>query len=210
MGKDNLPERVMIDFLVHLMDEPMFDQVRTKEQYGYDVWCDSRWTFGIMGICFGIVSNSKSADEIVERIDKFLEDFRQYLVDMSQEDYLEHQAGLATHKLEAFDCLSDETGSYWGEITDGRYEWQGWRDEAICLRSITRDDVLKAFDQWLKPDQKRAILAVQVVGDENKSDESKDETKAATDAGQLTDEQVAAFHKLCKNQTWGRVNSKLF
>ena len=35
IGKDNIEERVSIDLLVQILYEPMFDQLRTKEQLGY-------------------------------------------------------------------------------------------------------------------------------------------------------------------------------
>jgi len=47
--------------LVQLMAEPLFDQIRTKDQFGYSVSCDSRWTHGVMGIYFSIATVSKSA-----------------------------------------------------------------------------------------------------------------------------------------------------
>lgn len=34
-GKDAIHERVVIDLLSHIMYEPFFDQLRTKEQFGY-------------------------------------------------------------------------------------------------------------------------------------------------------------------------------
>jgi secreted Zn-dependent insulinase-like peptidase len=34
-GKDNIEDRVLIDLLVQILNEPLFDQLRTKEQLGY-------------------------------------------------------------------------------------------------------------------------------------------------------------------------------
>jgi secreted Zn-dependent insulinase-like peptidase len=34
-GKDDLMDRVTVDLLVQIMYEPLYDQVRTKEQFGY-------------------------------------------------------------------------------------------------------------------------------------------------------------------------------
>jgi nardilysin len=61
VGKDNIADRVVIDMLVHLMVEPLYSQLRTKEQYGYRVSCDSRWTVGVMGMKFVVVTAVKSA-----------------------------------------------------------------------------------------------------------------------------------------------------
>lgn len=61
VGKDNILDRVLIDMLVHLMAEPLYNQLRTKEQFGYRVSCDSRWTVGVMGMKFVVVTATKSA-----------------------------------------------------------------------------------------------------------------------------------------------------
>jgi Secreted/periplasmic Zn-dependent peptidases, insulinase-like len=34
-GKDDLMDRITVDLLVQIMYEPLYDQVRTKEQFGY-------------------------------------------------------------------------------------------------------------------------------------------------------------------------------
>lgn len=34
-GKDSVHDRVLIDLLVGIMDDPLYDQLRTKEQFGY-------------------------------------------------------------------------------------------------------------------------------------------------------------------------------
>ena len=61
VGKDNITDRVIIDMLTHIMAEPLFDQLGTKDQFGYSVSCDSRWACGIMGIHFVVVCSTKSA-----------------------------------------------------------------------------------------------------------------------------------------------------
>ena len=39
-------------------------QLRTKEQFGYQVSCGARWTAGIIGMSFRVVSAAKSAVRI--------------------------------------------------------------------------------------------------------------------------------------------------
>lgn len=210
VGKDNLRDRVMLDLLMHIINEPLFDQIRTKDQFGYDVYCDVRWSYGIIGCVFHVTTNSKSAVDVSSRIDSFLTQFRVDLIAMSKDDFQEQVVALAKQKLAMFDSLSDETGHLWGEIHDGRFEWEVWRDETICLRGLSKTDVLNAFDSWLRPGQRRNILTVQVIG-AGDTDASLGRPLVESDHFHThVDEQVAAFHQLCKLQTWGRVNSKLF
>ena len=200
IGKDRIEDRVMIDLISHLMDEPLFDQVRTKDQFGYSVSCDARWTYGIIGIYFLVVSSTKSASEITQRIEKFLCDYRQELVEMKSDVFMEHTVGLAKKKLDMFHSLSDECDSYWTEITDGRFDWQVWRNETITLRSITKEKTLAAFDQWLMPGnalQRR--LVVQVLGGEGRPQGN--DSEAMT----LLEDSVLSFHKEVTGN-WGKVS----
>lgn len=41
ISKDDAKARAIIDLINHILYEPMYDQLRTKEQFGYDVGCDS-------------------------------------------------------------------------------------------------------------------------------------------------------------------------
>lgn len=251
VGKDKLEDRVLIDLLVHMMDEPLYDQLRTKEQFGYHVSIASRWTHGVMGICVQVVTATHAADTVWERLQDFWRDWRQTLVDQSPADFVEHLAGLATQKLERFDALPDETDALWDEIVDGRFEWQAWRDEAVILRTLTKERVLKAFDTWIQPTvstHKRRILVVRVIAvptataadagagadaagtaqDDNANDSEVNVSATAVpppplqasqgrpevapqDLGDYVDAQVTHFAAaVCKHQSWGRVNSKLF
>lgn len=200
IGKDRIEDRVMIDLITHLMDEPLFDQVRTKDQFGYSVSCDARWTYGVVGIYFHVVSSTKSASEITDRIEQFLSDYRKELVEMKSETFMEHLVGLAKKKLDMFHSLSDECGSFWGEITDGRFEWQAWRHETIILRSITKEQTIKAYDDWLTPGNVlRRRLIVQVLGGEGRPKVNDSEVM------QIMEDSVSAFHGKMTS-TWGKIS----
>ena len=46
-----------LELLEAMVDEVMFDQLRTKQQLGYSVGCRNRFTNGVSGISFGIESS---------------------------------------------------------------------------------------------------------------------------------------------------------
>jgi len=68
VGPDNVEERILTDLLGQFMYEPLYDQVRTKDQFGYQVSVDVKWSFGIMGLCFKVVSSSKTSVSILWRM----------------------------------------------------------------------------------------------------------------------------------------------
>ena len=46
IGKDNLLDRCLVDLIAHILDEPFYAELRTKQQLGYAVSCGARWTYG--------------------------------------------------------------------------------------------------------------------------------------------------------------------
>ena len=205
VGKDNTKDRVMVDLLTEMMHEPMYSEIRTKDQFGYDVSCDSRWTDGVIGVHFSVVSSTKTVQEIQDRIDRFILEFRQTLVDMNSETFMGHMVGLAKDKLNMFNSLSEATSSLWGEIRDGRYLWESDREEVVCLKSITKDEVLKAYDEWLSPENsKRRQVIVKVVASEGPASAGRPDVQCE-DAESHNDSCVDSFHAFCKHQTFGRI-----
>lgn len=129
---------------------------------------------------------------------------------MTDDDFLAHLVGLSSEKLEIFNSLSEETSHYWSEICDGRFEWQSYREEAIFLRGVRKQDVLEAFDKWLRPGQRRRIACFQVIGNGDGSVAEGRPEVEAHDFDSHMSEKLTSFHKSCKGQVWGRINSKLF
>ena len=212
IGKDNVKYRVIIDLLCHVMHEPLFDRVRTKEQFGYEVFCAPRWTNGIMGISFKVVTASRSAAEVSERLDKFLVEFRKDLFDMKHDAFAEHLASLASNKLQMYNSLEEECSVLWSEILERRYDWEVHRNEALQLKGITRSEMLAAYDDWLLPTcvmngrpKQRRCLVVHVIG---ASDGPASQGRPAVDAcsiGAMIDDQVKAYHAAAGNVTWGKI-----
>ena len=89
---------------------------------------------------------------------------------MNDETYMENLVGLAKKKLEMFNSLHEATDLYWNEIVHGRYEWEVYRNEALCLRGISKDELIKAYDELLYPGgadgkkRERRCISVHVIG----------------------------------------------
>ena len=100
-----------------------------------------------------------------------------------------------------FYSLSDECDFFWGEITDGRLDWQAWRNETIVLRSITKEQTLESFDRWIMPGnclQRR--LVVQVLGGKERPNVLNE-----SECLLIMEDGVSAFHSKVTS-TWGKVS----
>ena len=93
-----------------------------------------------------VVTACKSAAETNNRIDDFLSSFRSELESMDRDTFVEHLVAIAKRKLEGFDSLEEETSSHWSEIVERRYDFEAYRKEVQCLRTLTKDEVITAYD----------------------------------------------------------------
>ena len=145
-------------------------------------------------------------------MEKFLLDFREEIIAMKDEFFMENVRGLATNKLEMYSSLEAECSDLWSEILDCRYAWQSLRNDALLLRSISKDDVLEAYDEWLYPvcsdgnQRKRRCLAIIVEGSSMSKDE---EFESAEKVGEMIDKRVEAFNKKIGNKTWGQIMQQI-
>ena len=208
MKDDDNRTRAVIDLLSEMMYEPLYDQVRTKEQFGYQVSCGARWTFGVIGMSFKVVTSNRSANEVVDRLEKFLVDYRVELENMTTEKFLEHCVGLVRNKLLKSDNLEEECSSHWEKIIERKdaIDWEQSRNEAVELRGITKKEVIVAFDKWLapfsnqqKPNKRRRII-VKVIGSSEKSHSEMQEE----DISCAVDDEVRKAHSAIGNNTWGK------
>jgi len=212
ISKDDAKTRAIIDLINHILYEPMYDQLRTKEQFGYDVGCGSRWTFGVIGTCFKVTTSNKSADEIISRIEKFLQDYRNDLENMPKEEYLGKVIGLAKSKLLMNDSLEEECSSFWDKIIERTYNWEENLEDAIQLRGLTKADVIEAYEKYFLPmhgsiANKRRRLVIQVIG-VNEGPASDNRPVMSPDiVTAFIDDTVKSVHESSRYQTWGKLFS---
>jgi insulysin len=91
----------MLALFNHLIREPAFNQLRTEEQLGYIVHTSVK-TSGdhIKGLLLLIQSDSFNPNHVEERIEIFLTNYRQKLVDMSESDFQTHVDAMVASFLE--------------------------------------------------------------------------------------------------------------
>ena len=139
----------MADLLEAVIDEPLYDQLRTKEQLGYSVSCGSRWTDGIVG--FGICVTSKEAhpDYVAGRVDAFLREFRREVMKPSfAEDLVEHGAALALRRGEKHRSPREVADHAWEGIYDGRPDlFDSHIVEALACGSVAPAAVRAIYDR---------------------------------------------------------------
>ncbi|XP_035920019.1 nardilysin-like isoform X2 [Anopheles stephensi] len=163
-----------LELLVSLLEEPLFDVLRTKEQLGYDVSTTLRDNAGILGFSITVHSqeNKFSYHHIDERIELFNQHFWQVLQDMTDKDFELVKTSLKHRKQVVDTELKNEASRHWGEITTEEYIFNRNKLEVEQIEKLSKSDVSQLFHRLVLDSASRRKLCVQVIGNDEKTVEA--------------------------------------
>ncbi|XP_020086086.1 nardilysin-like isoform X2 [Ananas comosus] len=173
IGTEATRLRAITDLFGSIIEEPCFDQLRTKEQLGYVVECGPRMTYRVLGFCFRVQSSKYGPFYLQERIENFVNSIQGLLDGLDDESYENHRSGLIAEKLEKDPSLSYETGHHWSQIVEKRYLFNMLKLEAEELRTIQKSDVISWYNTYIKlTSPKCRQLAIHLWGSNTDINES--------------------------------------
>ncbi|OQR83495.1 nardilysin [Achlya hypogyna] len=178
-GNHTVATLALADLLEQMMQEPLFDTLRTKQQLGYEVSCTVRVTHGVLGFGLKVVSASTPTAAIDTAIAAFVADFATTLATMDDAVFDDHVRAQIQAKEEPDVHLYAATSRHWTEIQSKRLAFDidaqlvGWLKSPAC----TRDAVAATYRRWFATPQ----LKVVVVGQQSSSVVAQRETPAAAD-----------------------------
>lgn len=149
-----------------IMEEPLFNQLRTLEQLGYNVSCSLSDTFGILGYSIIVYTQADkySTEHADNRIEAFLEMFNNILEETSEKDLDSVKEAVITLKQCADIHLKEEIDRNWAEIITGNYMFDRIENELNMIKHITVDELR----EWIKSHTVNGSnfrkLSVHVVG----------------------------------------------
>jgi len=162
-GPGTIREHAVMEAIVLLMEEPIFDTLRTQEQLGYAVSMTLRNTYGVFGLSVTVNTQATkfTADHVDQRIENF---FQEFLADhLTEEAVAEAVSSLIKLKLRADVTLEEEVGRNWQEIMSKEYVFNRNEREVAFLKEIGLEDVKSVLVPLLSTRK----LSVQVVGSDN-------------------------------------------
>jgi secreted Zn-dependent insulinase-like peptidase len=141
---DARPQTLIVELLCHILANPAFEQLRTKEQLGYIVQLGMRHDLGVVGLRV-IAQSSYDPVHLDERIEAFLGTVPTLLAELSDEAFGNHKEALITAKKEAPKTLRDESGVYWHEIATSTYDFHRDAKDVQECEKLTKQMLL---DYW--------------------------------------------------------------
>ncbi|XP_011306829.1 nardilysin [Fopius arisanus] len=163
---------VIIELLMILMEEPIFNQLRTQEQLGYNVFAMLRNTSGVFGYSVTVHTQADkfSVEFIDERIEGFLKSFNEILKKSTEKELEGIKQALIKVKQCADIHLKEEVTRNWGEITANHYVFDRLAKEVEMVSEIGLDELRDWLENHIIGGKNLKKLSVQVVGnDKSKS-----------------------------------------
>eukprot|EP00501_MAST-03F_sp_TOSAG23-6_P002015 GSMAST32.ASY1.ANO1.2100.1 assembled CDS len=136
----------VLQLLMNIMNEPCYDQLRTKEQLGYLVWSGMATEWGVLG-CQIIIQSDKATGEYLEdRILLFLKDFHTGDIDKNNPNHLKnafnsfnlHKKSLAAQLSETPKTLNEESSKMWQQISGRTFLFNEKERDAAAVLNIVR------------------------------------------------------------------------
>ncbi|CAN6902863.1 unnamed protein product [Brassica oleracea] len=171
--------KAMLDLFHEIIEEPLFNQLRTKEQLGYVVECGPRLTYRVHGFCFCVQSSKYGPVHLLGRIDNFIKDIEGLMEQLDEESFGDYRSGVIARLLEKDPSLLSETNELWSQIVDKRYMFDYSHKEAEELRSIEKKDVISWYKTYFRESSPKCRrLAVRVWGCDTNMKETQTDLKS--------------------------------
>lgn len=174
---------VIYEVLSDILEEPAFHELRTVQQLGYMVDASLCYYDSVGGFQISIQSTVATPDELLRRIDAFLIDVREKIIEeMCDEKFQEYVNALITNKAEPDRRLSSRALRYWGELSSGYLQYDRSQRELEALQTVTKEDVCAVFDDWISRDGRNTRRIVsQVFGNQHPFSSREELPKGAVD-----------------------------
>lgn len=166
LGPISIRLNCLLDLLLLIAEEPVFDELRSKEQLGYGVGCSVRDNFGVLG--YSVTVESQETKHTAEHCDRRIEVFRtewlaEHVAKMSDVEFGKFRETLIRLKLTDDNDLRDEMTRNWAEVTSEEYMFGRHQREVECLRTIEQSEFVEFYAEHCAEAETRK-LCVQIIG----------------------------------------------
>ncbi len=142
--------RAPLSLFSQIANEPVFDQLRTKEQLGYLVFSGIRRSIGSLGWRV-IVQSERDAPYLEGRVDAFLEQFKGTLEKMTEQEFEGHKRSIIHKKLENVKNLVEESQRFWSPVFTGNFDFLARYADVEAITKTTKAEVMDLFMKYIHP-----------------------------------------------------------
>jgi len=155
-------DHVLIEIISAIVEEPFYNDLRTKQQLGYIVSSGVKAVDQSRTLSIIVQSNVAPAEKITEAIVKCLDSVSEKLLNpLTSVDIELFVKGLVDRRLEPDKQLAIEVTRNWSEISNGRFQYDRLQAEVGALLSISKQDIIDFWDNLYV--KERRMLVSEIV-----------------------------------------------
>ncbi|GAB9476654.1 Insulin-degrading enzyme [Globisporangium polare] len=165
IGVETILERVKLALFSQIVQEPLFNQLRTKEQLGYTVFSTPARSSGVQFFRIILQSNVAAPEHLEQRVDAFWSEFRDTLALMDSAQFQKNIQAVVKEYSEKPKSQEEEVQLMHMEISNHEYAFERKETLAQLVATLQPSDILEFFDCYISPgapDRKK--LSVQIFG----------------------------------------------
>ncbi|KAI8442164.1 hypothetical protein MSG28_005772 [Choristoneura fumiferana] len=163
-----------LEVLMMVMEEPVFDALRTKEQLGYSVFSMMRYTFGVLGLSVTVNTQADkfSVAHVDSRVEAFLKKFARDMRRLSERTLQATKHSLVQLKHTTDYELKEEVERNWREIVSREYQFQRLFMEAEAIEKVKLSDIKSWVENHFSTGNRSQFrkVSVQIMGHKSAKD----------------------------------------
>jgi insulysin len=183
---ESLKSSAAMRLLCHILREPLFNELRTKQTLGYIVSSYYDISFSMRSadeaalgpqcvpvdsLSISVLSRKVSPIEVMSRIDDFLIDFRKSLIDLPSSEIQSYASALSTKLLKPIQKLPNEANNHFSKIrryapeileqrgSENDIPWDGSKQMAHQIEKLSHNDLIEAWDRLILPKSRARIVS---------------------------------------------------
>lgn len=165
IGRENLLDRARLAVFAQIVQESLFNQLRTKEQLGYVVYSTPSRSRGVQFFRIIVQSSVASPEYLEQRICAFWATFRATLLEISPAQFAKYVKAVVKGYTEKPKNQGEEVSELMFEISMHEYVFDRKDRLSQLVQTLHLHDVVDFFDTYIQPGAPtRKKLSVQVYG----------------------------------------------
>lgn len=156
-------DHVLIEIVNAIVDQPFYDDLRTKRQLGYIVASGVKGIADTRTLSFIVQSSVAPPDSLTVEILNFLDKVETNLLEkLSKADLAVYVKSLIDKKTQPDKDLAIEVTRNWAEIASGRLQFDRLQREAAALLDIEKEDLVDFWRRIYSANGRRVLITEMV------------------------------------------------
>uniref|UniRef100_A0A8C1A7C4 Nardilysin b (N-arginine dibasic convertase) n=1 Tax=Cyprinus carpio carpio TaxID=630221 RepID=A0A8C1A7C4_CYPCA len=196
-GLKNLREHTLMELLVIVflcLNISATTQILFDSSFRYQVYPSCRNTSGVLGFSVTVETQATkfSTDFVEGKIEAFLDNFEEKMVNLSDEAFQTQVTALIKLKECEDTQLGEEVDRNWFEVLTQQYVFDRLNKEIEVLKNVTKDELVSFFMEHRHASSRKLSIHVVGFGEKEKETHGDDQSSSSPES-QDTEEKTSSY-----------------